>query len=103
MLEIIRNDHSSRAVLFDNAFVKPDCAGAETLHSRHVVTNENDGSALASDLAHFPEAFLLKLHVADGEHLVYNQDLGFQVGRHGKGQAHIHAAGISLDWRVQEL
>ena len=37
------------------------------------------------------------------QNLVYQQDLGLQMGSHGKGQAHVHAAGVVLDRRVYEL
>ena len=40
--------------------------------------------------------------VADGEHLVDDQDLRLQVRRHRKRQAHIHATAVALDRRVQE-
>ena len=54
-------------------------------------------------LAHLSQAFLLELGVADGQDLVDEQDLGLQVRGDGEGQAHIHARGITLDWRVEEF
>ena len=38
-----------------------------------------------------------------GEHLVEQQDVGIEVGRHREGEAHVHAARIALDRRVDEL
>ena len=54
-------------------------------------------------LAHLAQAFLLKLGVADRQHLVDDQDLRLQMRRDREGEPHIHAAGIALDRRVEEL
>ena len=55
------------------------------------------------DVLHLAEALLLELGVADGEHLVDDQDLRLEVRGDGEGQAHVHAAGVALDRRVEEL
>ena len=52
---------------------------------------------------HLAQAFLLERRVADGQHLVDDQDLRLEVRRHGEGQPHVHAAGVALDRRVEEL
>jgi hypothetical protein len=54
------------------------------------------------NLGHLAEALLLELGVADGEDLVDDEDFGFEMGGDGDGEADIHAAGITLDWRVEE-
>ena len=51
---------------------------------------------------HPAEALLLELGVADGEHLVDEQDLRFEVGGHGEGEAQVHPARVALDRRVEE-
>ena len=56
-----------------------------------------------TDLAEFFEAFFLKLGVAHGEDLVDEQDFGLHVRRDCKRQAHVHAAGVALDRRVNEF
>ena len=58
----------------------------------HVVADEQHRPALAHDVAHLPEALLLERRVADGEHLVDDQDLRLQVRRHRERQPHVHAA-----------
>ena len=75
---------------------------AELLHGVHVVADEEDRAPAAAHLAHLPQAPLLELRVADREHLVHHQDLGLQVGGHGEGQAHVHAARVVLHRRVEE-
>jgi hypothetical protein len=55
------------------------------------------------NLVHLAQAFPLKLGVADREHLVHYQDLGFEMGGHGEGEAYIHARRIALDRGVEEL
>ena len=54
-------------------------------------------------VAHLAQALLLELDVADGQHLVDDQDVGLEVRRDGERQAHVHAAGVALDRRVEEL
>ena len=55
------------------------------------------------DVAHLAEALLLEGDVADRQHLVDEQDLRLEVGGDGEGQADVHAAGVVLDGRVEEL
>ena len=50
-----------------------------------------------------PEAFLLECIVADGQHLVDDQDLRLQVRGDGEGQPHVHPRGVALHRRVEEL
>ena len=56
--------------------------------------------ATSFDLA---EAFLLELGVADREHLVDDQDLGFEMRGDGKGETHIHAGRVALDRGVEKF
>ncbi len=41
--------------------------------------------------------------VADGQHLVHQQDIGVDVNRDGKAQAHVHAGGVGLHRCVDEV
>ena len=75
---------------------------AEAPHRAEVVADEQHGPAVARHVAHLAQALLLEFRVADGEHLVDQQDLGFEVGRDGERQAHVHAARVALDGRVEE-
>ena len=47
--------------------------------------------------------FCWNFDVADGKDFVDQQDLGVQVSGNGEGKSHVHAAGIALDRRVDEL
>jgi hypothetical protein len=47
-------------------------------------------------------ALLLKRRIAHGEHFIDDKDLGFEVRRHGEREAHVHAAGVAFDGRVDE-
>jgi len=67
------------------------------------MTHKQHRSSALRHLAHLAQALLLELRVADGEHLVHDQDLRVQVGGHGEGEAHVHAAGVALHGGVQEL
>ena len=54
------------------------------------------------DALHAVEALLLEGDVADGEHLVDDQDLGLEVRRDGEGETQLHAARVALHRRVDE-
>src|SRR5215813_12555243 len=54
-------------------------------------------------LSHLAQALLLKLGVADCQHLIHHKDLRLQMRRHREGKPHLHAAGKALDRRVDEL
>ncbi len=54
-------------------------------------------------VAHLAQALFLERGVADGQHLVDDQNLRLQMRRHGKRQPHVHAAGIALDLRIEEF
>ena len=54
------------------------------------------------DLVHLPQRLALEGGVADGEHLVDEQDLRLEVGGDGEGQPHRHPARVALDRRVEE-
>ena len=51
---------------------------------------------------HAAEAAALELGVADGEHLVDEQDLRLEVRRDREGETHVHAARVALHRRVDE-
>jgi hypothetical protein len=67
--------------------------------------------ALPLPHCHLSQALLLKRRIPyrqhpslrSGQALVHQQDLRLQVGSHSKGQAHVHATGIALHRRVNEL
>ena len=63
----------------------------EALHGGHIMADKKNGAAAFGDLAHFAQALFLELGVADGQHLVNDQDFWLEVRRDGKGEPHIHA------------
>ena len=67
------------------------------------MAHQDDRTPRASDLPHLPQALALEAEVADGQHLVDQEDLGLEMGSHGEGQAHVHAGGVPLDRGVEEL
>ena len=58
---------------------------------------------MTSDILHLPEALLLELGVADGQHLVDDQDFGIEIRRDCECQPHVHAAAVALDRSVEKL
>jgi hypothetical protein len=66
------------------------------------VADEEHRPPLARDLAHLPEALALEGLVADGEHLVDDQDVRLEVRGDGERQAHVHPARVALHGGVDE-
>ncbi len=57
---------------------------------------------LCGHVAHLAEALALEGGVADGEHLVDDEDLRLEVCCHREGEADVHAARVALHRRVEE-
>ena len=55
------------------------------------------------EILHPSEARALELGVADGEHLVHEQDLRLEMRRDREREADVHAARVALHGRVDEL
>ena len=85
------------------SFIKHERSITQILHRRHLVTHKQHRAPPLSHLAHLAQALLLELSVADREDLVDEEDLGFEVGGDGEGQADAHAAGVALDGGVDKL
>ena len=54
------------------------------------------------DVAHLAQALPLELGVADGQHLVDEQDLGLEVRGDGEREPDVHAARVALDRAYRE-
>jgi hypothetical protein len=67
------------------------------------MTDKKDCATTGRNVLHLIEALLLKCVVTDCKHFVNDQNLRLQMGGDCKSQANIHAAAVSLDWRVEEF
>ncbi len=67
-----------------------------------VVAHEQDREAEVGDLLDLVEALSLELLVANGEHLVDDEHLRFEMGRDREAQPHLHAAREVLHGCVDE-
>ena len=65
--------------------------------------DEQDRPTLSLQPLELLEAFLLERRVADGEHLVDQQDLGLHLNRDRECEAHVHARGVVLELQVEEV
>ena len=92
-----------RAVEGDAAVFHHDAARAERFDRGGIVTHEKHGAPRARNLADFAQAFLLKGRVADGEHLIDQQNLRLQMRGHREGKPHAHPDGITLHGCVDEF
>src|SRR5437660_378543 len=77
-------------------------APANALERAQIMADEQDRAAVAGHVLHLAETPLLEFHVADGEHLVDDEDLRLEMGSDRKSQAHIHTGRVALHGRVQE-
>ena len=65
--------------------------------------DQHDRAAAPPELGELVEALVRERLVADGQHLVDQQDVGIDVDRHGEAQPHVHAGRVGLDRRVDEV
>ena len=91
-----------RPVADNETRTEMDRARTKRLNGSHVMADKQHGSSCAGDFGHFAKAFFLKLGVADRQDFVDNENLGLEMGGDGEGEAHIHAARIALDRRIEE-
>ena len=84
--------------------IQHDAPCAKLADGVHIMADIEDRAALRiSGIAHFAEALLLELHVSHGENLIHDHDLTIEMCGDGEGQFDIHAAGVTLHRRVDEL
>src|SRR5687768_9981529 len=76
---------------------------AELSHSLRIVAHEKHCAALARNILHLAEAFLLECSVAYCEDFVHEQYLGLQMCRDRECEAGIHATGVALRGSLDEL
>ncbi len=76
---------------------------ADLLHLGQPVTDEDRRAAARAELVHAFEAATLELLVADGEHLVDDQDVGLDRDRDGESEPSLHARRVRLDGVVDAL
>src|SRR5262249_44747495 len=99
----ITSDHIADGAAVDQAAVgEPQRTLRQGSDSVHVVADEEDGAAVAGHAADLAEALALEGGVADGQHLVENQDFRFDVCRDREREADVHAARVALDRDVDE-
>ena len=101
-LEVVRNDLVARPVADDLATVEQDRPVAEPRQRLHLVGDEDTVRPERLNSSIRPRQRLLELGVADGEHLVHEQDLRLEVRGHREREPHVHAARVPLDRRVEE-
>ena len=78
-------------------------AVAEALDAGHVMRHEDDRAALGLQALELAEALLLEGGIADGEHLVHQQDVGLDLHRDRERQPHRHPRRVVAQVEVHEL
>src|ERR1700726_26701 len=64
---------------------------------------QHRAALLSRKLIHLSETFPLKFCITDRQHLIHDENLGFEMRRHRKSKANVHTRGISLYRGVQEF
>ncbi len=96
-------DRASVAELDHVSALHQHRAVAEALDGAHVVGDEDDRAPFALEAEELLEALLLEGGVADGEHLVDQQDLRIDLDRDREREPHEHPGRVVLELQVQEL
>src|SRR4029077_9724293 len=65
--------------------------------------HEYNRSTTQRHISYFAKAFSLERNIPDRQHLINDQYFRFEVGRHGKREADIHARAVTLHGRVEEF
>ena len=76
---------------------------AEPLHRDHVVGHEQDRLALVAHPVEDVEALLLERRIADGQHLVDQQDVGVDLDRDREREPDLHAGRVVLELELLEF
>ena len=100
--QVARGHLVGGASIPDPAVLQPDRRIAQVPDRRHVVGDQQDSLAVLPHPAKLANATLLEIDVPDRQRLVHQQNLRVEIDGDGKGQAHVHAAGIGLDGLVDE-
>ena len=97
-------DFVDGAVHAQVALLDPDRALADALDLVHGVAHEQDGDvAIVDEVLDALLAFLLEEHVANGERLVDDEDVGLGDGGDGERDARDHAGGKVLHGHVHKV
>jgi len=92
-----------RAIHADRTCVDPQDTLAEAANLVELMANEDHGAASSGHVAHFAEAFLLKIDVTDSEDFIDEEYFRLEMGCDGESEADVHARGVVLDGRVNEF
>ena len=85
------------------AAVEPERLVAEPRHEIQRVRDQQHRPAATAELSELVEALVRKGFVADGQHFVDEQDVGIDMNGHGEPEPHVHAGGVGLHRRVDEV
>jgi hypothetical protein len=100
----VRDDRIvGRPIEEDGSVLQKNCTVAEPLDCPCVVRHEDDRAAALLEVEDLAEALALEGLVADGEHLVEEQDVGLDVRRDRKAEPHVHPRGVRPHRQVDEL
>src|ERR1700677_1658178 len=102
VLQVVADDFVRINALGDPAALNQNGPRAQFSERGRIVADENDGSALAGDVAHFAEALFLECGVADGEDLVDEQNFRLEMRCYGESKAHLHTAAVVLERGIEK-
>ena len=101
--EVVRDALLRVPALDDAAAIEQQAVVAERCDAFELVGHDHDRQAAPDHLANPVERLPLEPVVADGEHLVDDQDVGTHVRGDREPKPRVHPARIALDRGVDEL
>ena len=101
--EVLVDHLARRAQPAEHAVLEPSRGVAQVADGFERVRDDHDRLAGGAKVVELLQAPPLELGVADGEHLVDEQDVGVHVDRHGEAEPYVHARRVVLHRRVDEV
>jgi hypothetical protein len=99
---IALNDLVRVTDLCDTPLLEQNRAFTQPFDHGHVMADDQHRPPASAHFLHFPKTLLLETGVADGQHLVHDQNLRLEVCGDCKRQSHVHPARIPLDRCIDE-
>src|SRR5689334_16680426 len=103
VIAVARDRLRRRTVRGHAPAVEPDRAPAAVRDQRQVVRHEDEGAPVALQLGEALEGAMRERLVADGQHLVHEQDVGIRMRRDRKPEPYRHPGRVGLHGLVEEV
>ena len=83
--------------------VEPCDLVAERLHLLQAMGYDDNGASFVAEVGELAHATLLELRIAHGKNLIDEENIRFDVDRHGETKTYVHTGGLVLHRLVDEV